>query len=153
MLFCKPLLHAVCHPLRFPKRVKRKGKSQRVRVAPFPTLSILLNAWEDGSRRGHSKQISERQGLDIRAQVPAKLRSPLSSDAGSLVYRNRPGELLRLHELRCRTCGCWGRQGVVLFLFHELQGHGAEIAFVLNYKMTQSHHQFLPRGRRDSNTY
>lgn len=43
-----------------------------------------------------------------------------------------------------RTCGCWRGQGVVLLLLHELQGHCAEIAFVLDYKMTQGHHQLLP---------
>ena len=47
-----------------------------------------------------------------------------------------------------RTCGRWRRQRVILLLLHELQGHGAEIAFVLDDKMTQSHHQFLPRGTR-----
>lgn len=51
------------------------------------------------------------------------------------------------------TCGCGRRQGVVLFLFHELQGHSAEIALILNYKVTQSHHQLLLRGRRDNHVY
>lgn len=42
------------------------------------------------------------------------------------------------------TCGGRRGQRVVLLLFHELQGHGAEVAFVLNHKVTQSHHQLLP---------
>ena len=44
------------------------------------------------------------------------------------------------------TCGGWRGQWVVLLLFHELQGHSAEVTFILNDKVTQSHHQLLPGG-------
>lgn len=45
------------------------------------------------------------------------------------------------------TCGSRRRQGVVLLLFHELQGHGTEVALVLHDEVTQGYHQLLPEGQ------
>lgn len=85
-----------------------------------------------------------------KACQKAMLRPGLTHTTDSLVKARE--EVLGSLPV-CYTCGCRRRQGVVLFLFHELQGHSAEIALILNYKVTQSHHQLLLKGRRDNYVY